>query len=169
MTLVVVLLIRPRVASVSIMFPFINLLVLQLGLLVVHQSNYYSFRRILLAGVAMLAPVMILNMPLRPQDTSIEGIGNIHDAPKPELRSPEDNITLWQWMTASWVTPLLALGKRRQLNEGDVWSLPLFQHRELHDTFREPSGPVFRRLMAANGHDIVITGTLGLVELVASE
>lgn len=72
-------------------------------------------------------------------------------------------------MTVSWMTPLISLGSARQLNDEDVWSLPFeFQHRILHDSFQELKGSVVRRLISANGFDLVIISSLAVLELLAS-
>lgn len=67
------------------------------------------------------------------------------------------------------MSPLISLGFARQLNEEDVWSLGFeFQHRRLHDKFREMKGSVVRRLLAANGIDLVFISVLGILESLAS-
>ena len=68
-------------------------------------------------------------------------------------------------MTASWISPLLRLGSERQINDEDVWSLPYeFQHSRLHALFRELQGSVLRRLLEANGLDLIILMSIGVVE-----
>ena len=85
------------------------------------------------------------------------------------MRSPEDNLTLWQFMSVSWMAPLIKMGNERQLNDEDVWSLGYeFKHRGLHDEFRELKGSVLRRLLEANGLDLFIISALSIIELVAS-
>lgn len=65
--------------------------------------------------------------------------------------------------------PLIDLGNARQLNDEDVWALSYeFQHRILHDRFRELKGSVLRRLVEANGLDLVIISVLSIIELFAS-
>lgn len=72
-------------------------------------------------------------------------------------------------MTVSWMTPLITLGSARQLNDEDVWSLAFeFQHGILHDSFRELKGSVVRRLITANGLDLVIIFFLAVLESLAS-
>jgi len=72
-------------------------------------------------------------------------------------------------MTVSWMAPLISLGNSRQLNDNDVWFLGYeFQHRKLHDRFRELQGSVLRRLLEANGLDLLIISTLAVIEQVAS-
>ncbi|KAF9636010.1 putative ABC transporter protein [Lasiodiplodia theobromae] len=86
-------------------------------------------------------------------------------SPTSELRSPEDNLTLWQFLSVSWMSPLIALGAKRQLHDEDVWFLPYdFQHNRLHILFRELKGSVVKRLLLANGLDLIITTTLAILE-----
>ncbi|KAL8792793.1 MAG: hypothetical protein Q9195_004606 [Heterodermia aff. obscurata] len=71
-------------------------------------------------------------------------------------------------MTVSWMNPLLFVGKKRQLDAKDVWSLPYeFQHSLLHERFHELQGSVMKKLLKANGLDLIILTTLGLLELSA--
>ena len=118
---------------------------------------------------AIGAVVLITCLPLRDPDIPCDHICPVSDLPTLQLRTPEDNLTLWQFMTVSWMNPLISLGRARQLNDKDVWSLGFeFQHRGLHDAFRELHGTVVRRLLKANGLDLVITGFLGMFEMLAS-
>jgi len=123
-----------------------------------------SFLAIITAFVLVL---IILNMPFRdPKNPNIK-ISPAFGKPAAELRSPEENITLWQFMSVSWMAPLISLGKSRQLK--DVWSLSYeFQHRTLHNQFRELRGTVIMRLLEANGLDLFIISILSIIELVSS-
>jgi hypothetical protein len=119
--------------------------------------------------LALLAISIILHMPMRDPDLPSDQISSAFNDPNQQLRSPEDNLTLWQFMTVSWMGPLISIGTTRQLNEHDIWQLSYeLQHRLLHDTFRVLPGSVLRRLLAANRIDVVIVSLLGFVELVAS-
>ncbi|EKG12941.1 Putative ABC transporter protein [Macrophomina phaseolina MS6] len=90
-------------------------------------------------------------------------------SPTSDLRSPEDNLSLWQFLSVSWMSPLIARGYRRQLNDDDVWFLPYdFQHARLHVLFRELKGSVVKRLLVANGLDLIITTSLGILESAAN-
>jgi len=118
---------------------------------------------------ALGAVVIILIMPLRDPSIPSEEISPAFSPPTYALRSPEDNLTLWQFMTVSWMAPLISLGNERQLSDDDVWSLSYeFRHRVLHDSFRELKGSVISRLLQANGLDLFIVSALGILELVAS-
>lgn len=149
----------------------LSLLATQLTLLVDARSTLHAHdipaSLELLTGLS--AVVVILCMPLRDPDLSKDQISPPFGHLTSQLRSPEDNLTLWQFMTVSWMTPLISLGSVRQLNDEDVWSLAFeFQHSILHDRFRELKGSVVRRLIAANGLDLVIISSLGVLELLAS-
>lgn len=152
-------------------FGLLSVLVAQLTLLVDPRSaldaqNIPASLEIL-TGLSAVA--IILRMPLRDPDLPKDQICPPFGHPTSQLRSPEDNLTLWQFMTVSWMTPLISLGSAQQLNDEDVWTLAFeFQHGNLHDTFRELKGSVVRRLIAANGLDLVIISSLAILELLAS-
>ena len=46
---------------------------------------------------------------------------------------PEDGVNLWQWMTFTFVEPILGIATQRtMMDETDVWSLsPYFTHKNL--------------------------------------
>ncbi|RAL62089.1 hypothetical protein DID88_002575 [Monilinia fructigena] len=107
-------------------------------------------------------------MPLRDPSLGSDRISSAFSAPSDSLRSPEDNLTLWQFMSVSWMSPLMSLGKSRQLNEDDVWRLSYqFQHRILHEKFRDTSGSVLKKLIDVTGIDLVILSFLGVYQSVA--
>ena len=109
------------------------------------------------AGSATTIVGVIFCMPLRHPELPRDDIGHASHPPDAQVRSPEDNLTLWQFMTVSWMSPLISVGSKRQLNDEDVWSLAWeFQHRRLHDTFRELKGSVVTRLLKANWIDLVL-------------
>jgi hypothetical protein len=102
------------------------------------------------AGVCfpLASIILMLNMPLRDPLLDSTGIGKPFAEPTYTVRSPEDIITLWQWMTVSWMAPLIKIGYKRQLHDEDVWFLAYeFQHSRLHMLFRDVSGTVFLRLL----------------------
>ncbi|EMC99860.1 hypothetical protein BAUCODRAFT_63331 [Baudoinia panamericana UAMH 10762] len=119
--------------------------------------------------IALLAIIVILCMPLRDPNMPAKEISQTFSEPTSSLRSPEDNLSLWQFMTVAWMAPLIRLGSKRQLEDEDVWQLAYeFQHRILHANFRELKGTVIQRLLRANGIDLVILTCLGLLELAAN-
>lgn len=110
----------------------------------------------------------MLNMPLRDPLLSSSKIGKPFAKPDSSVRSPEDIVTLWQWMSVSWMGPLISTACKRQLHDKDVWLLASdFQHRQLHLLFRELTGTVLVRLLKANGLDLILTTCLGTLETLA--
>ncbi|KAL8825840.1 MAG: hypothetical protein Q9191_004169 [Dirinaria sp. TL-2023a] len=108
-------------------------------------------------------------MPLRNPTWPNHQISPANEKPSSDLRSPEDNLTLWQFMTVSWMSPLIRTGYSRQLNDDDVWSLGYeFQHDLLHNQFADLGGSVTKRLLVANSQDIVINFVLAVIETVAN-
>jgi ABC-type multidrug transport system fused ATPase/permease subunit len=58
----------------------------------------------------------------------------------------------------------MSLARERQLEFEDVWSLPYeFQHRKLHDNFRSLRGTVIRRLLQANGIDLLLIVFISMI------
>ncbi|KAH8663406.1 ABC transporter-like protein [Tricladium varicosporioides] len=124
---------------------------------------------ILLLTLSLGAMLLISQMPLKERDPPNREISPAFGPPTSELRSPEDGLTLWQFSIISWMKPLIALGNARQLNDEDVWKLGYeFQHKALHDRFKELQGSVLRRLLEANGLDLFTISALGILELLAN-
>ena len=147
-----------------------GLFVTHIILLAEERSPHFTgnLLAILKVASALLSTTIILRMPLRDPALSNQDICAPFETPTCRLRSPEDELTPWQFMTVSWMSPLMALGSKRQLNDEDVWSLGLeFQHKALHENFRVLKGSVIRRLLVANGIDLVIITSLGILEIVA--
>ena len=117
----------------------------------------------IIASIGAIAT--ILHMPLRDPELSNNNISAPYDPPSKKDRSPEDKLSPWLFMTVSWMNPLIHTGSKRQLEDDDVWELGFeFQHKGLHDKFRELKGSVVRRLLAANGVDLIILTFLALAE-----
>lgn len=121
-------------------------------------------------GASVLSIIIILSMPTRDPFLPKEGIGRVGATSSDSLRSPEDDLNLWQFLTVSWMSPLISVGRKRRINEDDVWLLGFeFQHRRLHEKFRQLRGSVLRRLLRANGIDIFILSCISLVQMVCSK
>ena len=163
---------RPVVAPKALLVLFISILVFQCLVLLdtaSYKLRYDDIPILLGISTALAAIAIILNMPLRDPRLSTEKVSPLFSPTTSSLRSPEDNLTIWQFMTVSWMAPLISLGNSRQLNDEDVWSLGYeFQHRLLLDRFSELKGTVLRRLLDANGIDLIIISVLSIIELFAS-
>ena len=162
---------RPKTAPVGSLAIAVGLVSSQLGLLFCYgyPQSPITILRACEAAIALLSILCILRMPLRDPNLPTLGISPVFEQPHHLLRSPEDNLTLWQFMTVSWMTPLISVGSKRQLDDEDVWQLSFeFQHQILHQKFRELGGSVVRRLLKANGLDLVILSCLAVIEALSS-
>jgi ABC-type multidrug transport system fused ATPase/permease subunit len=164
---------RPRTGSVILFVDYMGIVTAGALVMAVYLHRDLHSQNAVLSltstGVALIATGIVVNMPLRDPSLSRAAISRPFATPTAELRSPEDNMTLFQWMTVSWLAPLIKIGNKRQLHDDDVWRLAYeFQHRQLHDTFRELKGSVVRRLLVANWIDLALLSILAIIELVAN-
>lgn len=161
---------RPRSSPTSMLAFFFVLAIVELSS-VMDLGPAPTVRiaaRYVAIGAASIASVTILFMPLRSPSLPSFGIGTVGQEPSKNLRSPEDNLRLWQFLSVSWMAPLISKGKNRQLNENDIWSLGFeFKHRGLHERFRLIRGSVIRRLLKANGIDILVVATIATVQMLS--
>ncbi|CAE6421059.1 unnamed protein product [Rhizoctonia solani] len=108
--------------------------------------------------VTFVGLVIIVNMPL-----TIAGEPEINeDGLHPPL---EDNCTLWQWMTFTWVSPIISLGASRPLEEKDVWQLSKsMRTRVLMRKFLQIQRPsLLRRILLANAMDLFLDASLTVI------
>ena len=162
---------RPATPSKSLLALYLSIFFSQFVVSLHHLSHLSlnTLHAIFLILTTAGALWICLQMPMRHPTRSNEDISPAFEPPTIKLRSPEDNITLWQWMSVSWMAPLISVGYERQLNEEDVWLLGYeFQHRTLHERFRETKGSLVWRLLGANGLDCVLISLLAILETVAS-
>lgn len=126
--------------------------------------------RYIAAAASAAASTAILLMPFRETSLPSVDISTVGQQPSSDFRTPEDNLRLWQFLTVSWMAPLISTGRNRQLNEDDVWLLGFdFQHSRLHEKFRRLRGSVLGRLLRANGIDVFIISTISIVQLLCGK
>jgi hypothetical protein len=166
--LIFVLLKRPNSCPTSLLAYYISVLVIEGSSInnwafppglenATHQVSVVS---------AFVSILVILMMPMRPASLSTESISKAGTIPSDTERSPEDNLRLWQWLSVSWIAPLITVGNKQQVEETDVWLLGYqFQHRRLHEAFRVLRGTVTRRLLQANGIDVSILCFTAFIQL----
>lgn len=160
---------RPRYSPSSLLVFYIPALVAELSASKSWntQPSFQSITNHIPTALCLFSVVIILLMPLRPISPSSGTISKVRAAPKNTERSPEDALRLWQFLTVSWIWPLLAVGKERQMQNEDVWLLGYdFQTRRLADAFREIRGStVLRRLLRANGIDCCVLVLMAFIQL----
>ncbi|RAK74498.1 putative ABC bile acid transporter [Aspergillus fijiensis CBS 313.89] len=159
---------RPRSCPTSLLSFFLSALVVESAYLI--NDDVYNvsrlFTRHVAAAAALAGCTVILAMPFRRHSLPQDDISAVGQVPSSDLRSPEDNLRLWQFLSVSWMAPLISVGKNKQLQEEDVWFLGYeFQHRRLHEKFRQLKGSVLGRLLQANGIDVLIITTISIVQM----
>ncbi|KAG9127282.1 hypothetical protein FRC07_015040 [Ceratobasidium sp. 392] len=105
------------------------------------------------------------------------------DAPSQRFTSPEDGVSLWGWLTFSFMGPLFKLADERSLrasedgkyslNDEDVWSLsPTFAHRNVFRRYMREMQTKGQQLsllwylLRANSLDLIIDVTLEMYSAV---
>ncbi|EFQ91944.1 hypothetical protein PTT_11049 [Pyrenophora teres f. teres 0-1] len=167
----IILVERPRKALLPLLSLFTALLLERLVSLS-HKQTPFMVKDIpwVIAPVAAtFGIIMVLNMPLRDPVLPNKDISPVFGTPTIQLRTPEDNLTPWQYMTVSWMEPLIKKGVTRHMEDEDIWDLGWeFKHARLHEAFRKLQGSVTRRVFVANGMDLVRTTVLNAIRLCAT-
>ncbi|CAG8025074.1 unnamed protein product [Penicillium salamii] len=159
---------RPRACSIVFLAFYVLLLAVELSLAASSEASldFKVVARYIAAAASAAASTAILLMPFRETSLPSVDISTVGQQPSSDFRTPEDNLRLWQFLTVSWMAPLISTGCNRQLNEDDVWLLGFdFQHSRLHEKFRRLRGSVLGRLLRANGIDVFIISTISIVQL----
>lgn len=163
---------RPRSTPGPALVLLLSLLLVQLVMF--STILHFAVRQGLVVWLLQMAAtltsiVVILNMPMRDPLLGSQDVCSPFQTPTFKLRSPEDNLSLWNWMSVSWMGPIVKAGCQRQLHDEDIWKLPLeFQHDRLHRLFRDVSGSVLVRILKANAPDLILTTCLGTIESICS-
>ncbi|RMZ73353.1 bile acid transporter [Pyrenophora seminiperda CCB06] len=162
---------RPRKAFLPLL-PLFTTLLLERLVFLSHKHTSLLIKDIpwVVAPVAAAVGIIILlNMPLRDPVLPNNDISPVYGSPTVTLRTPEDNLTPWQYMTVSWMEPLIKKGVTHNMEDEDIWDLGWeFKHARLHEAFRKLRGSVTRRVFVANGMDLVRTTTLNAIRLCAT-
>ncbi|KAI9742860.1 MAG: hypothetical protein M1818_003589 [Claussenomyces sp. TS43310] len=161
---------NPRTTPYSLLVLYTSILASRIILLWQKHAQPlpHDIPAILESFAAFGAIVIILSMPMRESQILDNQVSPAFSESTNRLRSPEEQLNMWQFMTVSWMKPLMAVGSKRQLHDEDVWALGSeFQHQRLHTMFRQLKGSVTKRLLEANGLDLIIISAFGIVELLA--
>jgi hypothetical protein len=127
-----------------------------------------SHQLVLILSVASV--LILLAMPMRVESRDYSPIAKVGAVPSSADRTPEEALRLWQYLTVSWVSPLLRVGNARQLQREDIWRLPYtFQSRRLAEAFRDvPGSSIIWRLVRANILDCVVLVLTAVVDVLCS-
>ncbi|CAE6522225.1 unnamed protein product [Rhizoctonia solani] len=137
-----------------------------------------GIRAIICGAIILLAGRFPVSPVLPGPDVAMTG-----DPLTNELTSPEDGVTLWSWITFSFMDPLFALADERSvrssesgkfsLNDEDIWSLsPTFAHRNVFRRYlreMKEKGQKFSLLwylLKANSLDLILDVALELYSAV---
>ncbi|EKM76533.1 hypothetical protein AGABI1DRAFT_122491 [Agaricus bisporus var. burnettii JB137-S8] len=116
-------------------------------------------------GISLLAIMAVLGVVFgMPLAIPSDGIKK-EDIGRTETR--EDYATLMEWVTFSWIYPLVRKGRNATLDEKDVWNLsPSLQSRPVFLKFSQMQRPtLLRRLWAANSLDLILDFLLAVVSV----
>ncbi|OJA13396.1 hypothetical protein AZE42_08993 [Rhizopogon vesiculosus] len=160
----------------------------------IHSDLFTLFVLHLVLGIVMLGGTVyeheILGVPLPPRLSLLGLISNLvavfvvlavvgnmpFELPSNHVKkediyvkySPEDYVTMWEWITFSWVYPLIKRGSVMTMNEDDVWDLSLNQQsRPVFTRFSDIiRSSLLRRLWAANSMDLILDFCLTFVSVI---
>ncbi|TAQ86636.1 hypothetical protein B7494_g5061 [Chlorociboria aeruginascens] len=167
-----VAILRPRTTPISLLILYTSIAVSNVIIMVeTHSFQFQNGQKILPIQLvlAIFAIVTIFNMPLRDPRLFNDEIAPVFTTSTFEFKTPEDNLTLFQYFTVSWMAPLIDMGKERQLNHEDVWAPSYeFETAHIHENFRELKGSVVMRIAEANVVDLVIQSVTGVVDLMTT-
>lgn len=167
----IVVLNRPRYCPGWILLFYVSSFVIELST-IPYWTNLRDLTASTHAAIALvdvLSMAVVLSMQFKPTSPASGPIGTVGTAPSHVDRSPEDSLRLWQFFSASWVWPLLMVGKKRQLEKEDVWKLGYsFQNGRVIEAFRDVKGSsLVRRLIRANALDCCILFVSAFVGLIS--
>lgn len=104
--------------------------------------------------LALLAGALRFNSPL-----------TLANAP---VVAHDDRVTFWQWITFSWMNPLIMQWSQQVMNEEDLPKLSAtMQTRELFAQFQSiRKSSLLWKILAANRFDVMMDGTLTIFSVI---
>jgi ABC-type multidrug transport system fused ATPase/permease subunit len=160
---------RPVSAPSSLLGFYVFEIVAELSRVIpwTNQPAFSVIFQILIAACSLMSIITILCMPIQlPSSTPgrINDRGSEHYAKE----TPEDNIRLFRYFAVSWVWPLLVVGKQRQLQKEDIWTIQSeIRTSRLAAVFASlQQSTVFRKLLHANAIDCCILSVIACIQLI---
>ncbi|KAF7979956.1 hypothetical protein HWV62_40400 [Athelia sp. TMB] len=116
----------------------------------------------LLATIALLGIVLSMPLALPSNRVKKSDIG--------VTVSPDDYVTLWGWITFSWIYPIVKKGARTTLVDSDIWNLsPTMSSKPLFAKFANTArSTILKRIWAANKYDMILDMVMTCVGVVFS-
>jgi hypothetical protein len=163
---------RPRSCPAGLLAFYIPSIIIEAA--EIHHDTFLSPRNgghQLAILLSIISALILLAMPMHVESKDCSPIAKVGAAPSSANRTPEDALSLYQFLTISWVKPLLDVGNTRQLQYEDLWRLPYsLQSHLLADTFRNVTGQsIIWRLMWANMMDYFVLALTALVDVLCSK
>jgi hypothetical protein len=164
---------RPQTSPASLLLFYATVFIMDLAVLLRPPVAAHSTLLIIhgiSALIAAISMVVLLIMPYCSQTWRAKGVATVGNAPTSAHRGPEDDLSLYQFLTVSWVGPLIWAGRNGNLDKSQVWRLPFqLRARRLHQAFCTLQGTISSRLCKTNRDDIVILIIVALAELGCGE
>ncbi|KII83760.1 hypothetical protein PLICRDRAFT_119100 [Plicaturopsis crispa FD-325 SS-3] len=131
----------------------------QLGVPMPSTARVVGMTLNLLAVLAVLGVVLAMPLAIPSAKVAPEAIG--------VTVSPDDYTTLFEWLTLSWIWPLIKLGTNTTLNENDVWNLsPAIRSRPVFIKFSSMKhSRLLWQLWATNSLDVLLDSSLSVVSV----
>lgn len=159
----------PRRCTPILLLFYLSVVAAELSLLGIRGSNSNPRLWLHVSGsvCGLSSGVVILCMPFRCNSSASRSISAV-GAKSTSERTPEEALRLWQFLGATWIWPLIVIGKKRQLQQEDIYELSHnIQSRRLSTAYRKlRQSSVFRRLLRANAVDCCILPLLASAQLV---
>jgi hypothetical protein len=165
---------RPRYSSTSLFLFYLAAFIAEAAEPKTWFSSTLDTLRITGYGTmlsALISIVLVLCMRLRSTVYVAEPISPYGSPSSSSERSPEDSLRLWQFLTISWVWPLLVVGKARQMDNKDMWARTTeLRNKHIAKLFGDVGGSkLIAKLLKANSIDSSIVLLLSVVGLICGK
>jgi ABC-type multidrug transport system fused ATPase/permease subunit len=165
----VLVLIRPASASLWLLTIYLLETFLEIAstLAIKRVSTLSNLLSALVALCGLLSVIILLCMPINASimsSTDTGTFGSLNDANE----NLEHSLSLYQYLTISWIWPLLVVGRQRQLKKEDIWTIrPELQAAHLNGVLSSlRQSTTLSRLLHVNAYDLTIALVIACLGLV---
>ncbi|KAM0786024.1 hypothetical protein ACM66B_006839 [Microbotryomycetes sp. NB124-2] len=169
----------PRSAPITLFVFYVVhavVIVLQLVTLGLH-GPHWSTRKLAtdatftsLHGVILVSALsIILSYRISPHEPVADVLDPVAESKDEKdaitMRSPEEDVTLGEWIVFSWVAPIIKRGQEHKLGYADVWQLPsTMSASDVREDVRSlKSKRLIPRILYNNSLDLMLSLSLGLL------